>query len=266
MTRVIHPPRGRRISTWGAGAVLRQGNVAVGNFFFRYRNALFPVVFVLVVPFMQPRLMFNNSTLDRLLATCGALVALAGEFIRLVTIGYEYIERGGKEGKVYASHLVEGGVYALTRNPMYVGNALIAIGMTMIAGSPLVYSIVLPFFLFVYQAIVSAEEGYLRGRFGKAYDQYCARVNRFLPALHHVRGMLCGMRYDWRRAVRKELSTIAGLLIGFILLPIWRVCWLRGWAAAKAAAPRTLVLVLAVLLLYGLFVRLKRSRQLFYEG
>ena len=121
-----------------ATAPLQRWNIAVGNFFFKYRNALFPAMFVLVVLTLRPGIMFGNPSLDRLLAACGAVVALAGQLVRLATIGFEYIERGGRDRRVYASRLVQGGVYGLTRNPMYVGNGLIAIGLTMAAGSPVI--------------------------------------------------------------------------------------------------------------------------------
>ena len=243
---------------------LSRWNIAVGNCFFRYRNTLFPVLFALAVLVSRPRILLGSPVLDRVLAACGVVVALSGEAIRLVTIGYEYIERGGKEGKVYASHLVEGGVYALTRNPMYVGNALIAIGVVMAAGSPLMYAVVLPFFLFVYQALVATEEGYLRARFGEDYVQYCARVSRFLPSLRRINPTLSGIRYDWRCAVRKELSTLAGLLSGLILLPVWRTYFLEDFDAAKAKAPAALLWALVVLILYGVLVYLKTRRRLFY--
>ena len=242
---------------------MRRWNIAAGNFFFRHRNALFPVCFVLVPLIGRPTRM-GNPALDRWLTIVGMLVALLGQLMRLVTIGYEYIERGGREGKVYASHLVRGGVYALTRNPMYVGNALIAVGMTMVAGAALVYLVVLPLFLGIYQAIVAAEEGYLRGRFGTAYEQYCAAVNRWWPSWRRIPSALGGARYDWRSAVRKELSTTAGLLTGFIVLPVWRTFYLEGFAAAKANAPWALLLELMVLSLYGVLVFLKHHRRFFY--
>lgn len=243
--------------------MLRRWNIAVGNTCFRYRNALFPAVFALVVPLLRPCLI-GHSTLDRLLVGTGVGVALVGELVRLVTIGFEYIERGGKEGKVYASRLVQGGVYGLTRNPMYVGNALIATGMTMVAGAPWIYLAVLPFFLFVYQAIIAAEEAYLRGRFGEAYDRYCARVPRLLPAFRNASNAFAGMRYNWKSAARQELSTIAGLGVGLTLLPIWRMYWLEGWDAAKTAAPSAFARLLVVMALYGFLIALKRNRRLFY--
>ena len=73
-----------------------------------------------------------------------------------------------------------------------------------------------------------------------------------------------GRRYDWRSAARKELSTATGLLTGFILLPVWRTFFLEGFAAAKARAPRTLLLELVVLSLYGVLVYLKHHRRFFY--
>ncbi|HLD65852.1 MAG TPA: isoprenylcysteine carboxylmethyltransferase family protein [Pseudomonas sp.] len=242
---------------------MRRWNIAAGNFFFRYRNALFPACFVLM-PLIGRPTMVGGPWLDRSLTVFGMLVALLGQLMRLVTIGYEYIERGGRQGKVYASHLVQGGVYALTRNPMYVGNALIAVGMTMVAGAPQIYLGVLPFFLFIYQAIVAAEEVYLRGQFGTAYEQYCAAVNRWWPSLRQIPKALGGRRYDWRSAVRKELSTATGLLTGFVLLPVWRTFFLEGIAAAKAQLPRALLLELVVLSLYGALVYLKQQRRFFY--
>ena len=239
-------------------------NIAVGNFFFKYRNALFPVLFALAALIGRPQVIFGDPALDRSLGLCGILAALTGQLVRLVTIGYEYIERGGKEGKVYASRLVQGGVYALTRNPMYFGNGLIAIGMTMVAGAPLLYLIVLPLFLYIYHAIIAAEEAYLRRQFGADYERYCASVNRLLPAIDRARQVLAPLSYNWRQAVRKDLSTMAGLFLGLILLPVFRRLWLEGGEAVRADLQQIVAAVLAVLGLYGVAITLKRQRKVFY--
>ena len=244
--------------------MMRQWNIAAGNFFFRYRNALFPVLFVCMALVGRPRLMFGDPQLDRLLGVCGIVIAMAGEAVRLITIGYEYIERGGKEGKVYASRLVRGGIYALTRNPMYLGNSLIAVGVAMLVGSPLVYLLVLPFFLFIYQALVAAEEAFLRKQFSAEYDRYCEQVPRWWPRLDQAGPALTGRRYNWRPATRQELSTLTGLFTGFILLPVVRTYFLWGLKAAKAMAPRAIVLELSLLAAYAFFAHLKKTRRLFY--
>jgi hypothetical protein len=147
---------------------------------------------------------------------------------------------------------------------MYLGNGLIAIGMTMVAGAPLLYLIVLPLFLYIYHAIIAAEEAYLRRQFGAEYERYCNSVNRLLPAIDRARHVLAPLSYNWRQAVRKDLSTMAGLFLGMILLPVLRRLWLEGWEAVRGDLPRIVTAVLAVLGLYGLAVALKRQRKVFY--
>ena len=238
-------------------------NIAIGNFFFRYRNALFPLIFAAGALTLRPQIMFDSLVVDRILVATGMVLALLGQAVRLITIGFEYIHRGGKDGQVYAGRLVRGGVYGITRNPMYVGNGLIAIGMTMHFGSPLAYIILIPFFLFVYQAIVAAEENYLRAKFAAGYDDYEKSVNRYMPALSRVRESFAGMRFDWRKSIKKDLGTVVGLTIGLILLPVWRAYFLHGLEATQAAAMRALWLTLGVTALYLFLLKLKKSDRLF---
>ena len=40
-------------------------NVAVGNFFFQYRNGLFPVIFILAALTLRPSIMFDSPLADR---------------------------------------------------------------------------------------------------------------------------------------------------------------------------------------------------------
>jgi protein-S-isoprenylcysteine O-methyltransferase Ste14 len=242
---------------------LHSWNIAIGNFFFRYRNALFPLIFAAGALVLRPQIMFDSPVVDRILVGMGMIMALLGQAVRLITIGFEYIHRGGKDGKVYAGRLVRGGVYGITRNPMYVGNALIAIGMTMLFGSPLGYFVLIPLFLFIYQAIVAAEEAYLRDKFGAEYADYEKSVNRYLPALSRVRESFAGMRFDWRKSIKKDLGTVVGLTIGLILLPVWRAYFLHGLEATQAAAIRALWWTLGIAALYLFLLKLKKSDRLF---
>lgn len=245
-----------------SGTALHRWNVAAGNFFFKYRNSAFPLIFALAILLMRPRMLLGDPALDRWLILTGAGIAVLGQAIRLTTIGFEYIDRGGKEGKVYASRLVDRGVYGLSRNPMYVGNALIAVGMSMVTGSPQAYLVLIPLFLFIYEAIVAAEEHYLAPRFGAEYRAYCARVPRWLPALGNIPRAFAGMRYNWKRSLRQDLSTITALLLGLILFPLWRLLFIAGLEAATAAAPRAVLLAGAVLVVYGALVWMKKNKLL----
>ncbi|HET8563010.1 MAG TPA: isoprenylcysteine carboxylmethyltransferase family protein [Candidatus Binatia bacterium] len=250
----------------GILATIRRWNIAIGSFFFGYRNALFPVVFLLAAAVLRPQILLGSPGLNRLLIILGVGFAVFGQSFRLMTIGWEYIHRGGKDGTVYAQRLVQRGMYGITRNPMYVGNSLIAIGMTLATCSPVAYGLIIPFFLFVYHAIVSVEEHYLRNKFGAEHEAYCARVNRFIPSVRLIPEAFSGMRYNGGFALRRDLSTIAGLIIGFIILPVWRTYFLEGLPEAQTVAVRAVVLSSAVGLVYAPLLYLKRHKRLFHEA
>jgi protein-S-isoprenylcysteine O-methyltransferase Ste14 len=238
-------------------------NRAAGDFFFRVRNAVFPALVVLIPLFSRPRLYFNDPALDALLRHLGVALALAGAGVRLATIGFEYIDRGGKEGKVHATRLVRSGLYGISRNPMYVGNLLIAVGVSLASGALLTCWVAIPLFVFIYQAIVTAEEAFLLGKFGEDYARYCREVNRFWPSWQRLPEAFRGLTYDWRKALRKDLGTLLGLIEGLMALAIWRRVWLRGRLALPQELP-TLALMGLVLAVYVAAHALKKQRKFFY--
>ena len=179
-----------------------------GNFFFRTRNLLFPAMFLLLFVVSEPNSLLPESLPENALDLAGVLLVVLGQSFRLLVIGYAYIKRGGKEGKVFADKLVIRGFYAHTRNPMYLGNAAIVLGLCLVYQSFWAYALVLPFFLFAYYAIVVAEETYLSARFGAEYDRYVQTVNRFIPDFRGLRASLVEFRYDWRRALRKDYGNV----------------------------------------------------------
>lgn len=243
---------------------LRRFNLAAGNFFFKYRNGIFPVTFLVFMMALRPKIVFDRPRLDYLLRVSGYLVALSGEIVRLVTIGFAYIERGGKKRQVYASALVRKGMYGLTRNPIYVGNLLIVTGITMATGVPLAYLTAIPFFYFVYQAIISAEENFLRKQFGRPYEEYCAKVPRFLPALRGSRETFSGVRFNWKKPFRQDLSTIFWVAAVLVALPAWRSYFLNGWVSTKALFSLTVGVELGGLALYGFLVYLKKQKSILF--
>lgn len=78
------------------------------------------------------------------------------------------------------SALVTGGVFGLSRNPIYLADALILAGGSLWAGS-LVGLLSIPLFGFVIQRrFILGEEARLAARFGPDFDAYAARVRRWL--------------------------------------------------------------------------------------
>ena len=80
----------------------------------------------------------------------------------------------------------------------------------------------MPVFLFIYQAIVLAEENFLRNKFGSEFDQYCTHVNRWLINLKGISKTLNGMSFNYKRWILKEYNTLLVWLIGITAILLFK--------------------------------------------
>ena len=76
--------------------------------------------------------------------------------------------------------VVSTGVYRITRNPMYLGMALILLGLALYLASPWALLGPLVFAAFITRFQIQPEERALTARFGAAYTAYCTQVRRWL--------------------------------------------------------------------------------------
>jgi len=79
-----------------------------------------------------------------------------------------------------ATALVAGGIYQLTRNPMYVGLAFMLLGWGIYLSNPACLAVLAGFIAYVDRFQVVPEERVLESRFGEAFATYRARVRRWL--------------------------------------------------------------------------------------
>ena len=231
--------------------------VKLGNFLFHYRNILFPVFYVML--FIPSKHLFGDV---RIALALGLLVALAGQSIRFTTIGLKYIIRGGKDRRVYAQDLVTEGLFAHTRNPLYVGNVMILIGLGIMTNTLFFNLIMSPLFIFFYQAIIRAEENFLRNKFGEGFDTYCADTNRWLPNLKGIGKTISSMEFKWQRVIVKEYTTTYIWLSGATLVLLKTVYRMKDQYYFDTYKYHFAVTLVVLLIIY-LFVRyLKKSKTL----
>ena len=132
----------------------------------------------------------------RSLAT-GAVVALLGEGIRIWAAGH--LEKGRE--------VTSSGPYAITRHPLYLGSALIGIGLAIACADVLVAVIVLGYLALTLTAAIRTEEAHLTEKFGAAYPSYRSGQ------------MSVPRAFSLERALRnREYRAVAGVLFVFVLL------------------------------------------------
>lgn len=238
--------------------------VEIGNFFFKYRNWLFIIFYALLfvphVPQLFTAVKFGEDYYWWPIII-GLVITIAGQAIRAATIGLAYIIRGGKDNKVYAEDLVTSGIFAHCRNPLYVGNILMIAGVGILSNSLLYVIIMIPFFLFIYQAIVLAEENFLRNKFGQQFNNYCSRVNRWFPNFKGMRKTFSSMHFNWKRYISKEHTTTFIWLGGIVLLLLLYYPQLTNFNAQLRNT--LLIVILSFLLLIYILIRyLKKSGKL----
>jgi len=78
------------------------------------------------------------------------------------------------------SALVTTGVHGLSRNPIYLGFVLFHLGLAVLLNSWGLLATLVPSLLILRFGVIAREEAYLSRKFGSAYEEYRARVPRWL--------------------------------------------------------------------------------------
>ena len=227
--------------------------VKIGDFFFKYRNIVFPLfLFPFFVLFQPAAIAHTEGDLLGPREIAALVVVFSGLAFRLATIGWAYIKRGGLNKEVYANTLVIEGYFGLCRNPLYVGNMLIYSGLFLFHGNPFVVVLGIGLYWFIYESIIAAEEHFLKQKFGAAYDTYCQAVPRWIPNVNRYKQSVQGMTFQFDRCLTKDYTTIYNTLFALIAVEVVRdfyrdqaLLWvaIRPWAVALVVLTVALSLI-----------------------
>lgn len=112
----------------------------------------------------------------------GALMVVCGVGVLAHCTGlFAFVGRGTPVPVAPPEKLVIGGLYRYSRNPIYVANVAVWLGMFLWAGHLALLLLTVTGIIVTELVIVLSEEPGLRRRFGRDYEDYCARVPRWLP-------------------------------------------------------------------------------------
>jgi protein-S-isoprenylcysteine O-methyltransferase Ste14 len=191
-----------------------------GAWLFRWRSYLPLVLLVLAVVVMSEFSYPGNSEeLDIAWETFCLLVSTTGLVVRAFTIGYTPRGTSGRNtaGQV-AEELNTTGIYSVVRHPLYLGNFIMMLGISLFPHQwwfTLIY--VLAFWLY-YERIMSAEERFLREKFGAQFTAWAARTPPFIPNPKLWEPSV--LPFSFRNVLRREYNGFFAMVLTFFFLEV----------------------------------------------
>jgi protein-S-isoprenylcysteine O-methyltransferase Ste14 len=160
-----------------------------------------PTIVAGIVPWLLTRWHADDqSTSLQLLG--GALLAGGLALVLEPTARFAFQGRGTPAPWAPPERFVARGSYRFTRNPMYVGVLVLIVGQALLLGREILLVWAAAAWLIFQLFLVLHEEPELRRRFGAEYEDYCARVRRWLPIA--PRSPRYSRRHRARRAHRSR--------------------------------------------------------------
>ena len=176
------------------------------------------------IPFLLLMLIFQQST--PLTLIIGFVIALVGELIRFWGVSWAGSETRSTGG-VGGTFLIISGPFAYVRNPLYVGNILMYLGLGIMSFAlfPYLQIIAILFFLIQYYFIVKEEEKHLSEKFKNEYKDYCKNVKAFLPRITPYKNPnIVQPPQNLKAGFRSEKRTLQAFLgISILLVILWLI-------------------------------------------
>jgi protein-S-isoprenylcysteine O-methyltransferase Ste14 len=142
----------------------------------------------------------------------GLVLIISGLAIRALASGH--VQKNAQ--------LTTTGPYGYTRNPLYLGSVILAVGFAISARNWWIGAGLVLMFLAIYLPVIRGEENFLRERFPE-FAEYASQVPRLLPRLSYfsdARGRFSWDLYWKHREYNATLGSVA-LLAALMAKLIW---------------------------------------------
>ena len=160
---------------------------------------------------------FRNRE-SRPLVVRALLVSLFGLAVRVRTAGHTPDRTSGRntaEGQV-ADELNTTGIYSVMRNPLYVGNFFMWLGIALLTADWWFVVAFVLFYVLYYERIIYAEERFLLVRFGENYRRWAEAPPCVFPRWRNFRKPV--RPFSLKKVLRQEKNGLLALLSIFSLL------------------------------------------------
>lgn len=203
-----------------------------GNWLFKYRSIL-PIVILCAGILVYIYTIGTRGALSsgiipywKYYETLCLTIGLAGVFIRGYTVGHTPANTSGRNTQnQIADSLNRTGIYSIVRHPLYLGNFLMWLGISLLTCNAGFIAIFILIYWLYYERIMYAEEQFLREKFGTAYTQWADKTPAFLPNFKLF--VKPSLPFSWKKVLKKEKNGIFALFLIFTVFDCIRF-WLQG--------------------------------------
>jgi protein-S-isoprenylcysteine O-methyltransferase Ste14 len=146
----------------------------------------------------------------------GALAGIIGLTVRAHAAGYLHKQEV----------LTVTGPYAYTRNPLYLGSAILSLGAGIATRSWISALVLLVYFAIFYSMVMKREANELRARHGASFEEYARSVPLFIPRLTAAKfraNSVGSFSFAQYKKNHEWQASVGFLFLLSVLLLIWRL-------------------------------------------
>ena len=192
-----------------------------GNWLFKYRGQLPIALFLIAIPIISETSYYNkiDSSVIIIIQYSAIIISIIGLFLRYYTIGTTPTGTSGKNRDIQiAKKLNTTGIYSLVRNPLYLGNYIIWLGITIYSLSYILIIVASLFFLFIYEKIILVEENFLSNEYPEKYPTFMNNTPVFFPNFKNYEKSK--IKFSIKKILRQEYSSTLSTIISFLYIDI----------------------------------------------
>lgn len=200
---------------------LKQELEKQGNWLFRYRSFLpLIILFIGLAVFIETNWNRSSSECNVYYELFCLLISIFGLSIRIYTVGFTPKNTSGRNTKAgqVADELNTTGIYSIVRNPLYLGNFFMWLGVALFTENIWFIVSFILFYWIYYERIIFAEEQFLERKFGDYYIRWTERVPPFIPNFSLFKSNQ--LRFSIRKVLLKEKNGLFAIFLIFTVFDL----------------------------------------------
>jgi protein-S-isoprenylcysteine O-methyltransferase Ste14 len=190
-------------------------------------------------------------------------ISFLGLGIRCLVAGYAPRGTSGRNTKSQVAEMLNTtGMYSIVRNPLYLGNFVIVLGLTLFLQVLWLALVVWVGFWIYYERIILTEENFLRNKFGDTFLKWAEKTPTFFPNLKNWNKP--SLPFSFKTVLRREFSTFFAIVASFTFFDIAEDLFAEG--KFELSLPWVILFIFAFIIYITLLILKKKTNKLNVPG